>query len=111
MDVEGPLNAEIQVTWFSKWKLFFVDLAMSMQANLEDTVKDDDTMYQKLLDQHADTSEPESTSSRASKGSKVNVPAAQQKVQVVNSTSIAPDVVIEVEGTQQAREGGMWLLQ
>ena len=75
-----------------------------MQTNLEDTVEDDDNMYQKLLDQHADTSGPESTISRASKGSKVNVPAAQQKVQVVNSTSIAPDVVIEVEGTQQARD-------
>ena len=106
MDVEGPLNAGIQVTWFSKWQLFFVNLAMPMQANLEDTVKDDDTMYQKLLDQHAYTSGPESTSSRASKGSKVNVPEAQQKVQVVNSTSIAPDMVIEVEGTQQARDRG-----
>ena len=79
-----------------------------MQANLEDTVEDDDTLYQKLISKSidADTSGPESTSSRAS-GSKVNVPAAaQQKVQVVNSTSIAPDVVIEVEGTQQARDRG-----
>ena len=77
---------------------------MSMQANLEDTVEDNDAMYQKLIDQKAETSGPESISSRASIGSKVNVPAAQQKVQVVNSTSIAPDVVIEVEGTQQARD-------
>ena len=79
-----------------------------MQANLEDTVEDDDAMYQKLINQQADTSGLESTSSRASIGSKVNVPAAaaQQKVQVVNSTSIAPDVVIEVEGTQQARDRG-----
>ena len=77
-----------------------------MQADLDDTVEDDDTMYQILLDQHADTSGPESTSSRASKGSEVNVPAAQQKVQVANSTSIAPDVVIEVKGTQQARDRG-----
>ena len=76
-----------------------------MQANLEDTVEDDDAMYQKLIDQQAETSGPESTSSRAS-GSKVHVPAAQQKVQVVNSTSIAPDVVIEVEGTQEARDRG-----
>ena len=96
------------MTWFSKWQLFFVDLAVPMQANLEDTVEDDDAMYQKLIDQHAETSGPESTSSRASIGSKVNVPAAaaQQKVQVVNSTSIAPDVVIEVEGTQEARDRG-----
>ena len=107
VDIEGLLNAEIQVTWFSKCQLFFVDLAVPMQANLEDTVEDDDTLYQILMDQHADTSGPESMSSRASIGSKVNVPAAaQQKVQVVNSTSIAPDVVIEVEGTQQARDRG-----
>ena len=108
VDIEGLLNAEIQVTWFSKWQLFFVDLAVPMQANLKDTVEDDDTLYQKLISKSidADTSGPESTSSRASKGSKVNVPAAQQKVQVVNSTSIAPDVVIEVEGTQQARDRG-----
>ena len=79
---------------------------MPIQANLEDTVEDDDTMYQKLLNEHADTSGPESTSSRASKGSKVNVPAKQQKVQVVNSTSIAPDVVIEVERIQEARDRG-----
>ena len=74
VDVEGPLHAEIQATWFSKWQLFFVDLAIPMQANLEDTVEDDDTMCQKLLEQHADTSGPESTRSRISKGSKVNVP-------------------------------------
>ena len=75
-----------------------------MQANLEDTVEDDDALYQKLISKSidADTSGLESTSSRT----KVNVPAAQQKVQVVNSTSIAPDVVIEVEGTQQARDRG-----
>ena len=109
VDIEGLLNAEIQVTWFSKWQLFFVDLAVPMQANLEDTVEDDDALYQKLISKSidADTSGLESTSSRASIGSKVNVPAAaQQKVQEVNSTSIAPDVVIEVEGTQQARDRG-----
>ena len=108
VDIESLLNAEIQATWFSKWQLFFVDLAVPMQANLEDTVEDNDALYQKLISKSidADTSGPESTSSRASIGSKVNVPAAQQKVQVVNSTSIAPDVVIEVEGTQQARDRG-----
>ena len=80
---------------------------MPKQANPEDTVEDDDAMYQKLIDQQAETSGLESTSSRTSIGSKVNVPAAaQQKVQVVNSTSIAPDVVIEVEGTQEARDRG-----
>ena len=60
MDVEGPLNAEIQATWFSK---FFVDLAIPMQANLEDTVEDDDALYQKLISKSidADTSGPDST--------------------------------------------------
>ena len=90
---------------FHEYGLHFVYI---LQANLEDTVEDDDALYQKLISKSidADTSGPESTSSRAS-GSKVNVPAAaQQKVQVVNSTSIAPDVVIEVEGTQQARDRG-----
>ena len=86
VDIEGLLNAEIQATWFSKWQLFFVDLAVPMQVNFEDTVEDDDALYQKLISQSmdAETSRPESTSSTAS-GSKVNVPAAaQQNVQVVN---------------------------
>ena len=50
-----------------------------MQANLEDTVEDDDALYQKLISKSidADTSGLESTSSRTSIGSKVNVPAAQ----------------------------------
>ena len=83
VDIEGLLNAEIQVTWFSKWQLFFVDLAVPMQANLEDTVEDNDALYQKLISKSidADTSGPESMISRASIGYKVNVPAAaQQKV-------------------------------
>ena len=60
VDVEGPLNAEIQATWFSK---FFVDLAVPMQANLEDTVEDDDALYQKLISKSidADPSGPDST--------------------------------------------------
>ena len=63
MDVEGPLNSEIQATWFSKWQFFFVDLAIPMQANLEDTVEDDDALYQKLISKSidADTSGPDST--------------------------------------------------
>ena len=78
VDIEDLLNAEIQVTWFSKWQLFFVDLAVPMQANLEDTVEDHGALYQTLISKciDADTSGPESTSSRASIGSKVNVPVA-----------------------------------
>ena len=42
-----------------------------MQANLEDTVEDDDALYQKLISKSidADTSGPESSSSRTSIGS------------------------------------------
>ena len=71
VDVEDLLNAEIQATWFSKWQLFFVDLAVPMQANLEGTVEDNDALYQKLISKSidADTSGPDSTSSRTSKGS------------------------------------------
>ena len=54
VDIEGLLNAEIQVTWFSKWQLFFVDLAVPMQANLEETVGDDDALYQKLISKFID---------------------------------------------------------
>ena len=67
-----------------------------------------DAMYKKLLEQQpGDTSGPDSTSSRVS-GSKVDlstltVPLAHN---LINSTSVAPDVVIEVEGTQEARERG-----
>ena len=78
-----------------------------MDSNTEDTLEDEETMYRKLLQQKTDdTSGPESTSSRVS-GSKVDltVPLAQ-KVDLINSTSIDPDVVIEVEGTQEARERG-----
>ena len=79
-----------------------------MDSNIEDTVEDEDAMYKKLLEQQpGDTSGPESTSSRVS-GSKVDrstltVPLAHN---LINSTSVAPDVVIEVEGTQEARERG-----
>ena len=79
-----------------------------MDSNAEDTLEDEETMYWKLLQQKTDdTSRPESTSSRVS-GSKVDrltVPLAQ-KVDLINSTSIDPDVVIEVEGTQEARDRG-----
>ena len=37
-----------------------------MQPNLEDTVEDDYAIVPKIIDQHAYTSGPESTSSRAS---------------------------------------------
>ena len=67
-------------------------------------VEDEESMYDKLLNQPAgdDNDKPSS----GPKGSKV---PAKQNVQVVNvestsTSNINPDVVIEVEGTEEARE-------
>ena len=43
-------------------------LSNTNAGNLEDTLQDDDTVYQKLTYQNADTSGPDSISSRTSKG-------------------------------------------
>ena len=48
-------------------------------------------MYERLLNQPESTTAPQPSK-------KVHI-SGQQKVQEQNSTSIAPDVVIEVEGT------------
>ena len=77
MDVKGPLNAEIQATWFSKSQLLFVDLAVPLEANVEESVsQDEDAIYERLMQ---DTAPPR---------------------------KVTPDVVIEVEGTQEAKERG-----
>ena len=65
-------------------------------------VEDEDAMYRQLLKQPVD--KPSSGSS----GSKVH---AKQNVQVLNvestsTSNINPDVVIEVEGTEEARQRG-----
>ena len=54
MDVEGPLVPAIQATWFSKSQLLFVDLAVPLQAHVEEAPsQDEDEMYQRLMDQTA----------------------------------------------------------
>ena len=78
-----------------------------MDSNIEDTLEDEDAMYKKLLEQQpGDTNGPESTSSRVS-GSKVDVHTVPlAKMDSKKSNSIPADVVIEVEGTEEARARG-----
>ena len=54
VDVEGPLVPAIQATWFSKSQLLFVDLAVPLQAHVEEVPsQDEDEMYERLMDQTA----------------------------------------------------------
>ena len=70
-------------------------------------VEDEDAMYAQLLKQPVDTdNRPRPT--KPSSGSKVH---AKQNVQVLNvestsTSNINPDVVIKVEGTEEARRRG-----
>ena len=100
-DVEGLPESVKQVTWFSTRQLFFVDLALPLQPDMEQ-VEDEEAMYAQLLKQ------PVHKPSSGSSGSKVH---AKQNVQVLNvestsTSNINPDVVIEVEGTEEARQRG-----
>ena len=66
-------------------------------------VEDEESMYAQLLKQPADND-----NDKPSSGSKVH---AKQNDQVLNvestsTSNINPDVVIEVEGTEEARERG-----
>ena len=68
-------------------------------------VEDEDAMYAQLLKQPVDT---DNRPTKPSSGSKVH---AKQNVQVLNvestsTSNINPDVVIEVEGTEEARQRG-----
>ena len=68
-------------------------------------VEDEDTMYAELLKQ------PVNTDNRPNKPSSVSKVHAKQNVQVLNvestsTSNINPDVVIGVEGTEEARQRG-----
>ena len=66
-------------------------------------VEDEDATYTQLLKQPADNNKPDKPSS----GSKVHAKDNVQVLNVETSTSdINPDVVIEVEGTEEARQRG-----
>ena len=103
-DVEGLPESVKQVTWFITRQLFFVDLALPLQPDMEQ-VEDEDAMYAQLLKQPVDT---DNRPTKPSSGSKIH---AKQNVQVLNvestsTSNINPDVVIEVEGTEEARQRG-----
>ena len=53
-DVEGLPESVKQVTWFITRQLFFVDLALPLQLDMEQ-VEDEDAMYIQLLKQPVDT--------------------------------------------------------
>ena len=63
-DVEGLPESVKQVTWFSTRQLFFVDLALPLQPDMEQ-VEDEEAMYAQLLKQ------PVHKPSSGSSGSKV----------------------------------------
>ena len=68
---------------------------MPLQLNVEDVPsQDEEEMYQCLMDQTAQPAATRSTST--SKTSETSAPPRK----------VTPDVVIEVEGTQEARERG-----
>ena len=54
VDVEGPLVPAIQATWFSKSQLLFVDLAVPLEAHVEEVPSQyEDEMYERLMGQTA----------------------------------------------------------
>ena len=71
---------------------------MPLQVDVEDVPsQDEEEMYERLMDQTAQPAATRSTSTSTSKTSETTS-APPRKV--------IPDVVIEVEGTQEARERG-----
>ena len=82
---------------------------MSLQANVKEVPsQDEEEMYERLLDQ---TAQPAATKPVATKPAATK-PAATRSTSKSSETTSAPprketpDVVIEVEGTQEARERG-----
>ena len=70
-------------------------------------VEDEDAMYAQLLKQPADNRPEKPDKPKLSSGSKVHAKDNVQVLNVETSTSnINPDVVIEVEGTEEARQRG-----
>ena len=67
---------------------------MPLQANVEEVPsQDEEEMYERLLDQ---TAQPAATRSTSKSSETTSAPPRK----------VTPDVVIEVEGTQEARERG-----
>ena len=86
------------MTWFSKSQLLFVDLALPLEANVEEGAShNEDAMYKLLMEE---TAKP----ATASKGSKRST--CETTSYPPRKVDLTPDVVIKVEGTQEARERG-----
>ena len=72
---------------------------MPLQANVEEVPsQDEEEMYERLLDQTAQPAATKPAATRSTFKSSETTSAPPRKV--------TPDVVIEVEGTQEARERG-----
>ena len=72
---------------------------MPLQANVEEVPsQDEEEMYERLLDQTAQPAANKPAATRSTSKSSDTTSAPPRKV--------TPDVVIEVEGTQEARERG-----
>ena len=82
---------------------------MPLQANMEEAPsQDEDEMYERLMDQTAQPATTRSTSAQPaprSKGSKRSETTATSETSAP-ARKVTPDVVIEVEGTQEARDRG-----
>ena len=71
VDVEGPLVPAIQATWFSKSQLLFVDLALPLEANVEEVPSQyEDEMYERLMQE---TAQPATRSKGSKSTSETNV--------------------------------------
>ena len=72
---------------------------MPLQANVKEVPsQDEEEMYERLLDQTAQPAATKPVATRSTSKSSETTSAPPRKV--------TPDVVIEVEGTQEARERG-----
>ena len=82
---------------------------MPLQTNVEEVPsQDEEEMYEHLLDQ---TAQPAATKPAATKPAATKPAATRSTSKSSETTSapprkVTPDVVIEVEGTQEARERG-----
>ena len=70
---------------------------MPLEANVEESAsQDEDVMYERLMQETAQPATSFKGSKRSTSETSASAPARK----------VTPDVVIEVEGTQQARERG-----
>ena len=77
---------------------------MPLQANVKEVPsQDEEEMYERLLDQ---TAQPAATKPAATKLAATRSTSKSSETTSAPPRKVTPDVVIEVEGTQEARERG-----